>query len=302
MRLGRFTGLAACAALAGAVLAVGVEGIGAAPTALAGGRIAFSRGLSPERYEIWTMTGDGRDARALTHGCGWDWFPTWSPNGRRLAFTRACGQRFSIYVVNSNGSGLRRVTPARLDAEWPSWSPDGRRLAFAGGNPDRSEIYIVSADGHDLRQLTHNQIADSDPDWSPDGRTILFTSSRAAGGHHQLMLISPTGGSARALPMRGGEPAWSPDGKRISWARAEPGTARETDNIWVANADGSQQRRLTHERIGVASHHPTWSPDGRTIAFMSSRGSSIWQINLTGGGLRRITHAYFEDADPAWRP
>jgi hypothetical protein len=93
------------------------------------------------------------------------------------------------------------------------------------------------------------------------------------------------------------------NGKQIARAQAVAGAAEETDNIWMANADGSRQRQLTHERTGVASHHPTWSPDGGSIAFMSTReagtdGASIWQINTNGRGLRQLTHARFEDADP----
>jgi Tol biopolymer transport system component len=291
---------------AAAVASVIGSGVGAA-AGMPGGRIAFSRGLSPGRYEIWTMTANGGGLRRLTGGCQWDWFPAWSLDGKRLAFTRICGSSSAVYVVNSNGTGLHRVTPAGLNAEWPSWSPDGQRVAFAGGSMDGAEIYVINTNGTMLRRLTHNRVADATPAWSPHGRNILFSSKRAPGGSHQLMLISPAGGAARALPLRGGEPAWSPDGTQIAWAQAVKGAARETDNIWVANADGSHPRQVTHEQTGITSHHPTWSPDGHTIAFMSnhaaaSNGACLWQINTNSKGLRQLTHAPYEDADPAWQP
>jgi len=297
-RLGMFSSLVALS-----LVAVGVTA--SAGSSMGQARIAFSRGVSPDRYEIWTMTAAGHDLRRVTNSCGWDWFPSWSPTRGQLAFTRACNGRFSIYVVNANGSGLRRITPTSLQAEWPTWSPDSRQLAFAGGEDSNSEIYLVSASGRGLRQLTHNRVADGTPAWSPNGRAILFSSKRAPAGGHQLMLLSLDGSGARALPLRGGEPAWSPDGKRIAWAQAIRGAARETDNIWVANSDGSRPHQLTHEQTGTASHHPTWSPDGTGIAFMSNRteqaqGSSLWRIGINGTAIHRLTRSIFEDADPTW--
>jgi TolB protein len=286
-------------------LACVLGGAGVSAAGMPSGRIVFSRGLTLDRYEIWTVAASGGNLRRLTRGCGWDWFPSWAPGRGRVAFTRACNGTFSIYVVRADGSGLRRATPTNLQAEWPTWSPDGKRLAFAGGEGSRSEIYVVGADGLGLRQLTHNDVADSTPAWSPSGRTLLFSSKRGPDGGNRLMLMPPSGGAARALPLRGGEPAWSPDGTRIAWAQAVRGASAETDNVWVASANGSCPRQLTHEQTGIASHHPTWSPDGRTIAFMSDRGaagkgSSLWQIKSNGTEARRLTHSLFEDADPDW--
>jgi Tol biopolymer transport system component len=85
------------------------------------------------------------------------------------------------------------------------------------------------------------------------------------------------------------------------------GATRETANIYVANADGTDVRRLTSERVGIVSHHPSWSTDGRQIVFMSNRGAalkgaSLWILNVNGGGTRRLTRSRYEDADPAWQP
>jgi Tol biopolymer transport system component len=60
--------------------------------------------------------------------------PSWSPDGKRLAFESNRGSvlgRYAVFVVDRDGSRLQQVTPYYLDAQHPAWSPDGRRLAFA---------------------------------------------------------------------------------------------------------------------------------------------------------------------------
>jgi len=267
------------------------------------GRIAFTRGTGPDRYSIWTVRTNGSRPRQVTHACMWDWWPAWSPDRRRIAFSRACANGdFDVYVAG--GGRLSRLTRGPQNDTWPTWSPDGRRIAFVRGDDRNAELYVAGADGGGLRRLTHNRVSDDVPAWSPDGKTILFTSRRT--GRNTLMTISPRGGGARSLGLHGGEAAWSPDGRQIAFARGVAGAARETADIYIANASGSDVRRLTHERSGVVSHHPSWAPDGSRVVFMSNRaaplrGSELWVVDVRTGTLRRLTHASYEDADPAWQ-
>jgi Tol biopolymer transport system component len=160
---------------------------------------------------------------------------------------------------------------------------------------------VVGANGRGLRRLTHNAVRDSAPAWSPDGSWIAFSSSRA--GRSGIWVVSAEGRGAHALRIAGGEPAWSPDGRRLAFAHARSGVARETVDLYVANADGSGVRRLTHERVGVVSHHPSWSPDGRSIVYASNRGSdrgNLWVVAVDGHAARQVTRSPREDVDPDW--
>ena len=134
--------------------------------------------------------------------------PLWSPDGRRLAFTRGQGGG-SVYVVNVDGSEERNVThgPVRDFA----WSPDGRRIAFDSARDGNSEIYVVNADGSGLRRLTRNPAHDLAPAWSPDGRRIAFAGAggiyvmNADGSGQRNLMRSPTRDFASDLVARRAE-------------------------------------------------------------------------------------------------
>ena len=210
-----------------------------------GRRIAFE-GWRGEA-DIFVVGADGSGLRMLTRR---GQQPAWSPDGRKLAFVsaRRKPRTFDVYVMNADGSGPRRLAQS---GQGPVWSPDGRKIAFvSGGEPSSAlapshHVFTMNSDGSGKRKLARG----FGPVWSPDGAKIAYVSERAgsmdvgvmnADGSGQRTLTRSTVTRSRAVGFIA-QPAWSPDGRKILFVSDRDGLGA----VYVMNADGSGQRRLT---------------------------------------------------------
>ncbi|MCE2396148.1 PD40 domain-containing protein [Candidatus Poribacteria bacterium] len=118
--------------------------------------------------EIYVMDADGRNQQRLTENLFSDWYPSWSPDGKRITFAsdrKGDLQNFEIYVMDANGRNQQRLTNNRHQDWKPSWSPDGKRIAFSSQRDGNYEIYVMDADGENQRNLTNNSHSDGSPAW-----------------------------------------------------------------------------------------------------------------------------------------
>jgi TolB protein len=174
-----------------------------------GTRIVFDRTL-PREDALWVMRSNGRGLRQITHNapskanhCRCDGHPAFSPDGRRIVFTREVGQQMrALFVVRADGSGLKQLTPfARIIDGRADWSLDGSRILFSSPKAGArkgvsSNVFTIGADGTGLAQITHERggkINDGADSWSPDGTQIAFVSNRANGRTYQLYTMNADG-------------------------------------------------------------------------------------------------------------
>jgi len=267
------------------------------------GRIVFSKGLG-FNYEIFTMNSDGSDVKKLSDNPATDWFPSVSPDGTKIAFSRQPTQGapiMDIWLMDANGKNEKKLTEWGWDT---SWSPDGTHIAFDRSIWEQKDgkwemksnwaIYVMNSDGNDSRKLIESQTQIfTDPSWSPDGRRIAFVEQPSQGGRApQIWVMDMDGGNQKMLNDWGDSPAWSPDGKRIVFSSYRDGWAAwKTKDIYVMDADGTDVKILTNP--GPSSKNfPTWSPDGTKIAFCLSEGDNptdLYIMNVDGENVNKIT-------------
>ncbi len=190
---------------------------------------------------------------------GQAWTPTWSPNGKELAYSLASDGNPDIFTCNANGTQLRRLTAFLGPNTQPVWNPKtGTQIAWVSGMTKLPQIYTMDSDGSNVSRMTDGGYAVS-PSWSPNGEILSFAWDRHYGpgapGGEDIYIMDIA--SRRWEQLTHGEgvnddPSWSPDGRHIVFQR----TIGNSTNIWTMLADGTHQQQLTHNGD---SSMPNWS-------------------------------------------
>jgi len=281
--------------------------------------------------------------RQLTFG-GQNAEAYFSAEGTRLIFQRTaaeggCDQQ---YVMNTDGSDLRMVSSGLGRTTCGYFYANDTRIIYASTvhlseacppDPDMSRGYVwpipdfdlctSNLDGTDLQRLTTSPGYDAEATLSPDGSTIVFTSTRD--GDLDIYTMNVDGTNVRRLtttPGYDGGPFFSPDGTKIIYRAsrlASPEAAADYTallgeglvrpsalEIWVMNADGSDQRQVTS--LGGANFAPFFHPDGKRVIFSSNhhnpqgRNFDLFMVDLDGTNLVQITMDDDFDGFPMFSP
>lgn len=228
--------------------------------------------------------------------------PTWSPDGRTIAFSMVGNGLSDVWIVPVDSGPARAATKAPgIEVAWV-WDPAGGRLAYQattqGGGVTSRVLNTTTLASTPMFSETRPAYGF----WSPDGSMIVYNMAEGD-GVFTLWLADGTGGNARKLTTEGFEDLpdvlpWSPDGTRFLYTSRRTGTR----DIWVMPVAGGEPLQLTHDVRD--DYAPAWSPDGSWVAFLSDRGrqTDVWLVAAEGGTEVRVTDDTDVETSLRWRP
>ncbi len=258
---------------------------------------------------IYLLPAEGGEPRRVSNpkAPGFDRAVSFSPDGRQLAYAGCTGVlSCDVYVQDLSpayvpmGSALR-ITNQNVYMSGLTWSRDGKSVIYSGSRLAGILPYLWRAEIDRRRPPQRLEIAGphaESPSVSPVGNRLVFSRNlqdydiwryRAGGAAEPLIVSSLTEAN----------PQFSPDGSRIAFESDRSG---ESEEIWVAQADGSKPVQMTNN-FGRHQGTPRWSPDGRWIAFDSEGEDGHWSIyvmDASGGRPRRITPEPSDQNMPFW--
>jgi eukaryotic-like serine/threonine-protein kinase len=235
-----------------------------------------------------TLAGVARlsNAMQVTSAVGAEEFPTWSPEGDRLAYTT--GPNSDVWVTQvSGGQPVNRTADFSGPDSFPSWSPDGRQIAFWSARKPAG-VYVMAAVGGTPRLVTAAPNTAGRPQWSRDGSRLAYLTRDESGPSIQITSLQDGSSQRVALPARtfGGryELSWSPDERLFAYVDGTDLLLADVTQIWLLRASDQKTVALTAGRTKDIS--PSWSPDGRHVFFISNRAGSmdLWQQAIAGDG------------------
>jgi|GEM_PF-7101565 len=204
------------------------------------------------------------------------------------------------------GEALDLTKENGFSEERPAASADGR-VVFMSFRDEGWNIFKMNADGSGIVNLTKTEhpIVNFEPTWSPDGSEVVYM--RQDSGGQDLWRVGADGSNPENLTETTGVEEsgaeFSPDGTKIAYVGTGPKPCCDPEynnDIWVMNADGSDQTQLTKTNFPRQNLSPTWSPDGTKIAYQPMAGG-LWVMNPDGTGATPLvgnTGASY----PSWAP
>ena len=253
------------------------------------------------QYALMVADSDGFNPQTVVRSREPLLSPSWSPDGKRLAYVSFERGNSTIYVQEISTGAREVLASFRGINGAPAFSPDGRRLALTLSKSGNPEIYVMDLGSKALTQVTRHYGIDTEPTWMPDGRTLLFTSDRA--GKPQVYSVSASGGEPTRISFQGESNARATisfDGKKIGMAQGNGNIYR----VAVLDRSFGGAGRWQTLSPGNLDESPSFAPNASMLLYATKEGRRgvLYAVSADGRVRLRLVTADSDVREPAWSP
>lgn len=252
-----------------------------------------------KRYVLEVSDQDGFNPRPLLNSPQPVMSPSWSPDGKKIAYVSFENRHASIYIHDVITGKRELMSEFRGINGAPAWSPDGSKLALVLSRQSSPNIFVMDVATKKLTQLTDDYYINTEPTWAPDGSYLMFTSNRSGGP--QIYQLDPKTKAVKRVTYDGGYNArasFSPDGKNIAVIHKVSGIFK----IGMLGLDDGRMKVLTTSAGDSAS--PSVAPNGSMVLYDTRvAGRNMLGMVSSDGRVQILLPARDGNAqDPAWSP